>query len=233
MNQSQGISIAIDGPSGSGKSTLAKRLAEQFGFLYLDTGAIYRAVGLYAHGAGADLLDEAAVSALLPRLQKISFRHIDGIQRVFLGEVDVSDAIRMPEVSVYASQVAAHQPVRTFLLDMQRAFAETHDVVMDGRDIGTVVLPNASLKVFLTATPERRAFRRHQELLSRGVKEDYEQVLIDIRERDERDMNREASPLRQAADAVVLDTTELDLDQSLEALVRLTEARLERGGERA
>ena len=224
MNQY--VSIAIDGPSGSGKSTLAKRLAQRFGFLYLDTGAIYRAVGLYAHRAGTDLTDEAAVSALLPRLQKISFRHIDGAQRVFLGEEDVSDAIRLPEVSLYASQVAAHQPVRTFLLDMQREFARTQDVVMDGRDIGTVVLPDASLKIFLTATPERRAERRHQELMGRGVSEEYEQVLADIRARDERDMSRAVSPLRQAADAVVLDTTDLDLEASLEALVKLVEARV-------
>ncbi|MCL2589105.1 MAG: (d)CMP kinase, partial [Oscillospiraceae bacterium] len=203
---------------------------ERFGFIYLDTGAIYRAVGLYAHRAGAELTDAVAVEELLPRLQKISFRHEGGEQRVFLGEEDVSDAIRMPEVSLYASQVAAHQSVRTFLLDMQREFARTQDVVMDGRDIGTVVLPDASLKVFLTATPERRAERRYQELLSRGVEEDYEQVLADIKLRDERDMQRDVSPLRQAADAVVLDTTELDLEQSLGALVDLTMARLSQEG---
>jgi len=219
-------SIAIDGPSGSGKSSLAKLLAERFGFLYLDTGAIYRAVGLYVHRAGSDPGDEQAVAALLPRLQKINFRHVDGTQRVFLGEEDVSEAIRMPEASLFASQVAAHQAVRTLLLDVQRAFAETHDVVMDGRDIGTVVLPEASLKVFLTATPERRAERRYQELSARGVEADYAQVLDDIRSRDERDTQRDISPLQQAADAVVLDTTDLDLAESLEALVRLTKERL-------
>jgi len=223
-------SIAIDGPSGSGKSTLARRLAERFGFLYLDTGAIYRAVGLYVHRAGSDPGDERAVEALLPRLQKINFRHEGGEQRVLLGEEDVSEAIRMPEVSVFASQVAAHQAVRALLLEVQRAFAKTHDVVMDGRDIGTVVLPDASLKVFLTATPERRAERRYQELFARGVEEDYAQVLADIRARDERDTQREISPLRQAADAVVLDTTDLDLDESLAALIRLTEERLSGGG---
>ena len=227
------ISIAIDGPSGSGKSTLARALAERLGFVYLDTGAIYRAMGLYVHRAGFDLDDEQAVEALLPRLQKIHFGHENGEQRVFLGEEDVSLAIRMPEVSVFASQVAAYSAVRAFLLDTQREFARTYDVVMDGRDIGTVVLPDASLKIFLTATPERRAERRYAELLSRGVEADYEQVLTDIRERDERDMSREISPLRQAEDAVVLDTTELDLDQSLEALVELTETRLCLGGERA
>ena len=219
-------SIAIDGPSGSGKSTLAKLLAERLGFLYLDTGAIYRAVGLYVHRAGADLTDGAAVEALLPRLQKISFRHEGGVQRVFLGTEDVSDAIRLPEVSLYASQVAGHQAVREFLLDMQREFARTQSVVMDGRDIGTVVLPDASLKVFLTATPERRAERRYQELQSRGVEETYAQVLADIRARDARDMNRDVSPLRQATDAVVLDTTALDLDESLEELGHLAIERL-------
>ena len=219
-------SIAIDGPSGSGKSTLAKLLAGRLGFLYLDTGAIYRAVGLYVHRAGADLTDEAAVEALLPRLQKISFGHEGGTQRVFLGDVDVSDDIRLPEVSLYASQVAGHASVRAFLLDMQREFARTESVVMDGRDIGTVVLPDASLKVFLTATPERRAERRYQELKGRGVEEDYAQVLADIKARDERDMNRDVSPLRQADDAVVLDTTDLDLDASLEALARLAAERL-------
>jgi len=232
MNQQRHNSIAIDGPSGSGKSTLAKRLAERFGFLYLDTGAIYRAVGLYVHRAGADTSDEGAVVALLPRLQKISFRHVDGVQRVFVGEEDVSEAIRMPEVSIYASQVAAHPAVRAFLLDMQREFAKTYDVVMDGRDIGTVVLPDASLKVFLTASAERRAERRTQELKGRGVAAEYEQVLADIKDRDERDMNREVSPLRQAADAVVLDTTDLSLHESLEALAGLTETRLHLGDER-
>ena len=221
-------SIAIDGPSGSGKSTLARMLAERLGFLYLDTGAIYRAVGLYVRRMDADLTDEKAVEALLPRLQKISFRHEDGVQRVFLGAEDVSDAIRLPEASLYASQVAGHQSVRDFLLDMQRDFARTQSVVMDGRDIGTVVLPDASLKVFLTATPERRAERRYQELKTRGVEEPYAQVLADIRARDERDMNRDVSPLRQAEDAVALDTTELDLDESLAALVQLAQTRLER-----
>jgi len=225
-------SIAIDGPSGSGKSTLARRLAERFGFLYLDTGAIYRAVGLYVHRAGSDPSAEAQVEALLPRLSKISFRHIDGEQRVFLGEEDVSQAIRLPEVSVFASQVAAMASVRTFLLEMQRAFADDYDVVMDGRDIGTVVLPNATLKVFLTATPERRAARRHRELVARGVDESYGQVLADIIARDEKDMNRAVSPLKAASDAVVLDTTDLDLDESLAALAELVETHVIAGGER-
>jgi len=224
-------SIAIDGPSGSGKSTLARQLAEWFGFLYLDTGAIYRAVGLYVHRAGSDPGEEAQVVALLPRLSKISFRHIEGEQRVFLGEEDVSQAIRLPEVSVFASQVAAMAPVRAFLLEMQREFATEFDVVMDGRDIGTTVLPNATLKVFLTATPERRAERRHQELLSRGVDETYEQVLADIIVRDEKDTSRAVSPLRAASDAVILDTTDLDLKESLMALVELVESRVIRRGE--
>ena len=224
-------SIAIDGPSGSGKSTLARQLAEWFGFLYLDTGAIYRAVGLYVHRAGSDPGEEAQVKVLLPRLSKISFRHIEGEQRVFLGEEDVSQAIRLPEVSTFASQVAAMAPVRAFLLEMQREFAMEFDVVMDGRDIGTTVLPDATLKVFLTATPERRAERRYQELLGRGVDETYEQVLADIIARDEKDMNRAVSPLRAASDAVVLDTTDLDLKESLMALVALVESRVMGKGE--
>jgi len=224
-------SIAIDGPSGSGKSTLARQLAEWFGFLYLDTGAIYRAVGLYVHRAGSDPGEEAQVKVLLPRLSKISFRHIEGEQRVFLGEEDVSQAIRLPEVSTFASQVAAMAPVRAFLLEMQREFAMEFDVVMDGRDIGTTVLPDATLTVFLTATPERRAERRYQELLGRGVDETYEQVLADIIARDEKDMNRAVSPLRAASDAVVLDTTDLDLKESLMALVALVESRVMGKGE--
>jgi len=224
-------SIAIDGPSGSGKSTLARQLAEWFGFLYLDTGAIYRAVGLYVHRAGSDPSEEAQVKALLPRLSKISFRHVEGEQRVFLGEEDVSLAIRLPEASTFASQVAAMAPVRAFLLEMQREFAIEFDVVMDGRDIGTTVLPDATLKVFLTATPERRAERRYQELLGRGVDETYEQVLADIIARDEKDMNRAVSPLRAASDAVVLDTTDLDLKESLMALVALVESRVMVKGE--
>lgn len=219
-------SIAIDGPSGSGKSTLARRLAERLGFVYLDTGAIYRAVGLAVHRGGKSPGDEAQVEAMLPCLSKISFRHIDGEQRVFLGEDDVSQAIRLPEVSVFASQVAAMPAVRTFLLEMQRQFAAEYNVVMDGRDIGTVVLPDATLKVFLTATPERRAQRRYQELQNRGVDETYEQVLSDIIARDEKDMNRAVSPLKAASDAQVLDTTDLDLEESLAALVRLSEVRL-------
>ncbi|MCL2842398.1 MAG: (d)CMP kinase [Oscillospiraceae bacterium] len=223
-------SIAIDGPSGSGKSTLARMLAEQLGFLYLDTGAIYRAVGLYASRAGAETTDEAAVTALLSRLQKITFRHEDGVQRVYLGDEDVSIAIRSPEASIHASHVAANPGVRSFLLDMQREFAENHNVVMDGRDIGTVVLPDASLKVFLTATAERRAERRYAELVARGIEEDFNQVLTDIKERDQRDIERAISPLRPAADAVILDTTELDLTGSLDALLDLAHTRLGLGG---
>lgn len=223
-------SIAIDGPSGSGKSTLARLLAERLGFLYLDTGAIYRAVGLYASRAGAETTDNDAVAALLPRLQKISFSHEGGVQRVYLGDEDVSDAIRTPEASIHASHVAANPVVRSFLLDMQREFAETHNVVMDGRDIGTVVLPCASLKVFLTATAQRRAERRYAELTARGMNEDFDQVLTDIKARDQRDIERAISPLRPAADAVILDTTELDLAGSLDALLDLAHTRLGLGG---
>ena len=224
------VSIAIDGPSGSGKSTLAKMLSECLGFIYLDTGAIYRTVALYANRLETVTTDEAAVAALLPHLPQINFNHEGGVQRVYLGDEDVSEAIRLPETSLHASHVAAHRLVREFLLGMQREFAKSHDVVMDGRDIGTVVLPDASLKVFLTATKERRAERRYAELIARGVEVEFDQVLTDIRQRDQRDMERKVSPLRPAQDAEVLDTTDLDLQGSLTALQKLAKIRLGLGG---
>ena len=221
--------IAIDGPTGSGKSTLAKNLAARLGWAYLDTGAIYRTVGLYVYRAGGDPGDEAALAALLPQME-ISLRHEPGGQRVFLGAEDVSDEIRVPQVASYASQVAVHPAVRAFLLDTQRAFAKEHKVVMDGRDIGTEVLPDADLKVFLTASLNARAERRYKELKERGVTISFEEVRENIRRRDERDINREISPLKAAEDAVLLDTTHMNLEESIEALVRLAEERLALGG---
>ena len=223
------ISIALDGPSGAGKSTLARLLAERLGFLYVDTGAIYRAVGLYTYQKGQDPQDETAVAALLPEIG-LTLCHEDGIQRMFLGGEDVSKAIRMPEMSYYASRVSAHPAVRAFLLEMQKALAAKENVVMDGRDIGTVVLPDASLKIYITATPEKRAERRYRELAEKGVGDSYEQVLEAIISRDTLDKNRAVSPLRPADDAVILDTTDLDLSQSLEALVKLAQERLGLGG---
>lgn len=215
------ISIAIDGPSGAGKSTLARRCAAAFGFLYADTGAIYRTVGLAAVRAGIDRKDGQAVAGLLPGL-KIEMKYdAQGEQRMYLNGEDVSDAIRMPEISLAASDVSSLPVVRQFLLEMQRGLARTQSVLMDGRDIGTVVLPDADLKVFLTASAEERARRRVLQLQEKGVTEDYEKVLQEIRYRDEQDMNRETSPLRQAEDAVLLDTTELSYDESFAALSQL------------
>ena len=215
------ISIAIDGPSGAGKSTLARRCAAAFGFLYADTGAIYRTVGLAAVRAGIDRKDERAVAGLLPGL-KIEMKYdAQGEQRMYLNGEDVSDAIRMPEISLAASDVSSLPVVRQFLLEMQRGLARTQSVLMDGRDIGTVVLPDADLKVFLTASAEERARRRVLQLQEKGVTEDYEKVLQEIRYRDEQDMNRETAPLRQAEDAVLLDTTELSYDESFAALSQL------------
>lgn len=215
------ISIAIDGPSGAGKSILARRCAAAFGFLYADTGAIYRTVGLAAVRAGIDRKDERAVAGLLPGLQIEMKYDAEGEQRMYLNGEDVSDAIRMPEISIAASDVSALPVVRQFLLEMQRSLARTQSVLMDGRDIGTVVLPDADLKVFLTASAEERARRRVLQLQEKGVTEDYEKVLQEIRYRDEQDMNRETAPLRQAEDAVLLDTTDLSYDESFAALSQL------------
>ena len=218
---SEWISIAIDGPSGAGKSTLARRCAEAFGFLYADTGAIYRTVGLAALRAGIDRKDGQAVAALLPTLRiEITYSE-SGEQRMLLNGEDVSEAIRMPEVSLAASDVSSLPVVRQFLMDMQRSLARSHNVLMDGRDIGTVVLPDADLKIFLTASAEERARRRVLQLQEKGVSEDYAKVLEEIRYRDEQDINRETAPLRQAEDAVLLDTTGLDFEESFAALSQL------------
>ena len=219
-------SIAIDGPSGAGKSTLARALAGELGFIYLDTGAIYRTVGLFALRRGADPADAGQVAELLPELRIRMTYGSDGLQHMLLGGEDVTGAIRAPEVSVAASKVSAVPAVRAFLLDMQREMARNHNVVMDGRDIGTVVLPEADVKIFLTAAPEERARRRCDELLERGEQADYESVLRDVVERDERDTSRAASPLRQAEDAAAVDTTGLSLEESLRRLLALVKERL-------
>ena len=219
-------SIAIDGPSGAGKSTLAKRLAQELGFLYVDTGAIYRTVGLAVRRRGLDPTDAAQVAGLLPALAITMGYGADGLQHMFLDGEDVTDAIRENAISAYASQVASLPEVRAFLLDYQRRLAQERDVVMDGRDIGTVVLPQADVKIFLTARPEARAQRRYQELLARGQQAEYEQILAEVIERDRRDTQRETAPLRQAEDAVVADTTQLDLEGSFQLLLGLIQNRL-------
>lgn len=213
--------VAIDGPSGAGKSTLARRVARELHFLYVDTGAIYRSIGWYVLQRGAALDNAELVAALLPDLNVEVRYGEDGLQHMVVNGQDVTDEIRSPEVSAAASQVAAIPAVRAYLLDMQRNLARTHNVIMDGRDIGTVVLPEADCKVFLTASDEARAARRCRELAQRGTPVAYEEVLSDMRRRDEKDRTRAVAPLRQAEDAVVLDTSELDFEDSAQALLRL------------
>ena len=215
------INIAIDGPSGAGKSTLARAAAKQLGLIYVDTGAIYRTVGLAAKRAGLPLGAGDGVVAMLPSLEIDMAYDGEGRQRMYLNGEDVSEAIREPEISMYASDVSAVPEVRAFLLQMQRPMAARGGVIMDGRDIGTVVLPGAPLKVFLTASEEARAERRCRELREKGIECTVGEVLRDMRVRDENDSNRAAAPLRKADDAVLLDTTELDFEQSLAALTAL------------
>ena len=217
------ISIAIDGPSGAGKSTLAKSLAAKLGYLYVDTGAIYRTIGYYAFSNGIDPKNEEAVEKALPDIQVEMTYGEDGLQHMLLNGQDVTREIRLPEISMYASAVSAHPGVRAFLLEMQRQLACTNNVIMDGRDIGTVVLPDAKVKVYLTASAEERARRRCLELEQRGTPEPFEKVLREIEERDWNDSHRAVAPLRQAEDAVLLDTTELDFQQSEEALLKIIE----------
>lgn len=224
-------SIAIDGPSGAGKSSLARRLAEMFQFIYVDTGAIYRTVGLAAYRAGIDRRDEAAVAALLPGISITMGYNEAGEQRMFLDGEDVSEQIRLPEISICASDVAALPAVRAYLLEMQRRLARENHVIMDGRDIGTVVLPEAELKIFLTASAVARARRRLLELENKGVSSRFEDVLKDIEYRDEQDSSRTAAPLKAAEDAVLVDTSEIDFEQSLALLAELVVTKLAPKGE--
>lgn len=220
-------SIAIDGPSGAGKSTLAKLLAEKLGFLYVDTGAIYRTVSLFAFRQGVEPTDASAVTDLLGSIA-VDLRYgDDGLQHMFLNGEDVTEEIRRHEISRYASAVSAIPAVRAFLLQMQRDMAERQNVVMDGRDIGTVVLPAADVKIFLTASPQDRAERRRAELLARGQACDFETVLADLLERDRNDSNRAAAPLRKAEDAVLVDTTGISLEQSLHGLLQVIKEKVE------
>ena len=225
MQNHQHISIAMDGPSGAGKSTLAKRLAAALDFVYVDTGAIYRTIGYFAFAHGMDPRDEAAVTAALPEIKIELCYGDDGLQHMLLNGTDVTAEIRLPQISLCASGVSAHPAVRAFLLEMQRDFARKASVIMDGRDIGTVVLPDADVKIFLTASAEARARRRCLELEQRGTPEPFERVLAEIRQRDWEDSHRATAPLRQAEDAVLVDTTELDFDQSLQVLLRLVRER--------
>lgn len=217
--------IALDGPSGAGKSTLAKSLAKELGILYVDTGAMYRAIGLYVrdHGIAAD--DEAGVFSCLDGI-KIELAFRGGTQHVLLCGEDVGDKIRTPEISMYASRVSAIPAVRTFLLDAQRSLAKTSSLIMDGRDIGTVIFPDADVKIFLVASPEARAKRRTAELLAKGMQVTYEDVLRDMMTRDKNDRERTVAPAVAAPDAILLDNSGMEPEETLASALRIIKDRL-------
>lgn len=215
------ISIAIDGPSGAGKSTIARRAAALFGFIYVDTGAIYRTIGLAAHNRGIDTKNSAAVIELLPTLSIDMKYDRSGEQVMLLDGCDVSGEIRRPDISMCASNVSAIPEVRAFLMDMQRNMAASSNVIMDGRDIGTVILPDADLKIFLTANVEERAKRRFNELKAKGIETDLKSVVDDMIRRDDQDTNRAAAPLVPAEDAVIVDTSGNSLEESIEIICAL------------
>lgn len=219
------INIAIDGPAGAGKSTIARQLAAGLGYIYVDTGALYRAVGVNAVRKGADTKDVQQVTATLGSAD-VSLRFVEGEQRVFLGDEDVSLAIRTPEASMAASNVSAIPAVREFLFDLQRDIAAKNNCIMDGRDIGTVVLPNAQVKIFLTASAEVRAKRRYDELLAKGMQADYKQVLDEMVQRDYQDSHRAIAPLKQADDAVLVDTSDMNLEQVLNTLNKIVKEKM-------
>lgn len=211
------INIAIDGPSGAGKSTISKEIAKQLGYIYIDTGAMYRTIGVYAKQKNISLENIAEITNQLKNID-ISIKYNNDMQRMYLNGADVTDEIRLNEISMYASKVSAIPEVRGFLLDMQRELAQNSNCIMDGRDIGTVVLPGAQIKIFLTASDEDRAKRRYDELVLRGEEISYEKVLSDIRERDERDSSRDIAPLKPADDAVIVDTSGNTFEQSVERI---------------
>lgn len=213
------INVAIDGPAGAGKSTIAKAAAKALGYIYVDTGALYRTVALGAVRAGV-LESDDGIAALLPSLH-VELKFVDGSQHVYLNGEDVSDLIRTPEISMGASKVSAVPAVRAFLLDLQRDLAKKNNVIMDGRDIATVVLPNAQVKIFLSATPECRARRRYKELVEKGQTVTYEDVLADVNRRDYQDSHREIAPLKPSADSIMADTSELDLQQSTDLIINI------------
>ena len=221
------IAVAIDGPSGAGKSSIARSAAQELGFVYVDTGAIYRTVSLYIFDRGIDPADKAAVTAALPEIH-IDLRYGDGgLQRMFLNGEDVTERIRLPEISMFTSTVSGIPEVRAFLMEMQRSLARERSVIMDGRDIGTVVLPEAQVKIFLTASPEDRARRRWKELRERGTEKTYEDILREVEERDYNDTHRAAAPLRPAEDAVCLDTTGCTFRQSRERILAIIRRHME------
>jgi len=217
--------IAIDGPAGAGKSTMARKLAAELGYIYVDTGALYRAIGYFVLLHGGDVRDEATVMGLLAGIN-IELKFIDMEQRVILNGNDVTSKIRTEAVSMAASAVSALPPVRAFLLELQRSLAKESDVVMDGRDIGTVVLPGADVKIFLTASPEERARRRYGELTKKGISADYNAVLLDLKRRDYDDSHRDVAPLKPADDAILVETTGNEVSQSVAQLLKIVKENL-------
>lgn len=216
------INIAIDGPAGAGKSTIAKMVSADMGYIYVDTGAMYRAVALYLT---ENNITDKDIEKVLGDVD-VSLKFVDGAQRVYLGDRDVSELIRTPEISMAASRTSAIPAVRARLFDLQQKLARENNIIMDGRDIGTIVLPNADVKIFLTASAEERANRRYKELSEKPDCPTYEEILKDIIQRDYNDMNRETAPLKQAEDAVLVDTTELTLEQSAAKIAEIIKERV-------
>lgn len=219
------VNIAIDGPAGAGKSSTAKLVAKKLGYIYVDTGALYRTVGLYSIRKGIDTKNAEKVIATLPDV-KVELKFVDGAQHVFLNGEDVSEAIRTPEASMGASNVSAIPKVREFLFDLQRKIAAENDCIMDGRDIGTVVLPNADVKIFLTTSVEERANRRYKEMIEKGEEADYNDILEDIKKRDYQDSHREIAPLKQADDAIYVDNAGQSLEYGADYLLNIIKEHL-------
>ncbi len=219
------INIAIDGPAGAGKSSIAKLVSKELRYIYVDTGALYRTVGLYSIRKGIDTKDADAVTATLKDI-KVELGFVDGAQHVFLNGEDVSEAIRTPEASMGASNVSAIPAVRTFLFDLQRDIAKNNNCIMDGRDIGTVVLPDAQIKLFLTASAEARAERRYKELIEKGEQVEFQDVLDDINKRDYQDSHREIAPLKQAEDAILVDNSGCNLEEGTKLVLSIIRERL-------
>ena len=218
------INVAIDGPAGAGKSTVAKAAAKALGYIYVDTGALYRTVALAAQRCGADD-DRDKVVKMLPSI-KVELKYVDGVQAVYLNGEDVSSLIRTPEISMLASTTSAFPEVRAFLLELQREIARNNNVIMDGRDIATVVLPDANVKIFLFASAECRAQRRYKELIEKGESVMYEDVLADVNQRDYQDSHREVAPLKPSKESVMLDTSELNLEESIQAVIDTVKERV-------
>ena len=219
------IDVAIDGPAGAGKSTVAKAAAKQLGYIYVDTGALYRAVGVYALRNNISTTDAEKIGAALDSI-RVELKFIGGVQHVFLNDDDVSEEIRLPEASMAASNVSAIPAVRSFLFDLQRSIAAQNNCIMDGRDIGTVVLPDAQVKIFLTADDEERAMRRYKELKEKGSEVTFKEVIDDLRERDYNDSHREIAPLKPAEDSVLVNTTGMTLEESTQKIIEVIKEKI-------